>query len=63
MTNELGQAADAIAPAAYPQGKRLQVKKPPQWWLFGVLRVPVLFLYFQRSKLGGVIWQVFPVGS
>jgi hypothetical protein len=35
-------------------------KKPPLRWLLGIsFDVAVLFLYFKRSKLGGLIWQVF----
>ncbi len=37
----------------------LELKKPPLRWLVGSCGVAVLFLYFQTSKLNGVIWQVF----
>jgi hypothetical protein len=33
-------------------------KKPPLRWLFEILSVALLFLYFQRSKLSGAIWQI-----
>ena len=37
-------------------------KKPPLRWLLGIsCDVAVLSLYFQRSKLGGLIWQVLKV--
>jgi hypothetical protein len=41
----------------------VELKKPPLRWLFGSLGVAVFYLYFQRSKLNGVIWQVFAADS